>query len=264
MVITRKPHITRISSGLAGRSALPGCACQCAGGLVSSVGAEPLSQLLYGKSAALLTQEQKELIANLATLAGMGAGAAVGGSTGAGSGGVAAKVEVENNYLSQPEKTELELARKKLNDPDPAVRAKAQQDYDRLTELDVSRDQKVIDACGNGQAASAGCASARQEAAEARGTYETGPYTSPFSKQYPDAYGQIVSLLNNTTESAQQQQQVTEGLTQYFMAATGVDYATAKRYAETKQGADIIMASVSLGVNAQAAYSYLVSKGAVA
>ncbi|WP_455813230.1 VENN motif pre-toxin domain-containing protein [Pseudomonas graminis] len=100
MVITRKPHITRISSGLAGRSALPGCACQCAGGLVSSVGAEPLSQLLYGKSAALLTQEQKELVANLATLAGMGAGAAVGGSTGAGSGGVAAKVEVENNSLA--------------------------------------------------------------------------------------------------------------------------------------------------------------------
>ncbi|WP_455813233.1 VENN motif pre-toxin domain-containing protein [Pseudomonas graminis] len=55
---------------------------------------------MYGKSAALLTQEQKELIANLATLAGMGAGAAVGGSTGAGSGGVAAKVEVENNSLS--------------------------------------------------------------------------------------------------------------------------------------------------------------------
>ena len=55
---------------------------------------------MYGKSAALLTQEQKELVANLATLAGMGAGAAVGGSTGAGSGGAAAKVEVENNYLS--------------------------------------------------------------------------------------------------------------------------------------------------------------------
>ncbi|WP_213202283.1 VENN motif pre-toxin domain-containing protein [Erwinia rhapontici] len=80
-----------------GGSAIGGAA----GGLVSSVGAEPLSQLLYGKSAALLTQEQKELVANLATLAGMGAGAAVGGSTGAGSGGVAAKVEVENNWLSK-------------------------------------------------------------------------------------------------------------------------------------------------------------------
>lgn len=79
-----------------GGSAIGGAA----GGLVSSVGAEPLSQLLYGKSAALLTQEQKELVANLATLAGMGAGAAVGGSTGAGSGGVAAKVEVENNALT--------------------------------------------------------------------------------------------------------------------------------------------------------------------
>ncbi|WP_455813240.1 hemagglutinin repeat-containing protein [Pseudomonas graminis] len=102
-----------------GGSAIGGAA----GGLVSSVGAEPLSQLLYGKSAALLTQEQKELVANLATLAGMGAGAAVGGSTGAGSGGVAAKVEVENNFLGNTSSTKLDEARAKLLDGDRSKEA---------------------------------------------------------------------------------------------------------------------------------------------
>ncbi|HFK4762483.1 TPA: DUF6862 domain-containing protein [Citrobacter farmeri] len=48
------------------------------------------------------------------------------------------------------EKTEFELAKLKLNDPDPTVREKAAQDVARLTELDISRDQKVLDACGNG------------------------------------------------------------------------------------------------------------------
>ncbi|PHI30900.1 DUF6862 domain-containing protein [Budvicia aquatica] len=171
---------------------------------------------------------------------------------------------MENNSLSANEKSELEIAKLKLNSNDPTEREKAQQKVAELTELDISRDQKVIDACGNGNAGSAGCASARLEAIANKNSYETGPYNSQLSKQYADAYGQIVNLLNSTTEDAQHQQQVTEGLTQYFMAATGADYETAKGYAQTKQGADIIIASVALGANLQAVNSYLVSKGAFA
>ncbi|MCL2896794.1 hemagglutinin repeat-containing protein [Brenneria tiliae] len=71
-----------------------------AGGLVSSAGAQALTTLLYpGVKAEELTGEQKELIANLITLAGAGAGGLVGGNlTGAGSGANTAKNEVENNY----------------------------------------------------------------------------------------------------------------------------------------------------------------------
>ncbi|WP_348984752.1 MULTISPECIES: polymorphic toxin type 17 domain-containing protein [Enterobacter] len=150
-----------------------------------------------------------------------------------------------------------------MNDPDPAVREAAQKKVAELTELNISRDQKVIDACGNGKADSAGCATERAKAYAAKAGYETGPYNSKFSQQYPDAYGQLVGLLNSTTPDAQNQQKVTEGLANYFMTATGVDYDTALSYAKTKQGADIILASVALGANLQAVNSYLVSKGAV-
>ncbi|WP_232216583.1 MULTISPECIES: VENN motif pre-toxin domain-containing protein [Brenneria] len=73
-----------------------------AGGLVSSAGAQALTALLYpGVKGEELTGEQKELIANLITLAGAGAGGLVGGNlTGAGSGANTAKNEVENNALS--------------------------------------------------------------------------------------------------------------------------------------------------------------------
>ncbi|EHD21342.1 filamentous hemagglutinin family outer membrane protein [Brenneria sp. EniD312] len=72
------------------------------GGLVSSAGAQALTALLYpGVKGEELTGEQKELIANLITLAGAGAGGLVGGNlTGAGSGANTAKNEVENNYFN--------------------------------------------------------------------------------------------------------------------------------------------------------------------
>nr|WP_249042837.1 hemagglutinin repeat-containing protein [Pantoea stewartii] len=61
---------------------------------------DALSKLFFGKEAALLTADEKQLIANIVTLAGAGVGGAVGAGTGAGSGGSAARTEVENNSLS--------------------------------------------------------------------------------------------------------------------------------------------------------------------
>lgn len=71
------------------------------------------------------------------------------------------KNEVENNYLSVSEKTELELAKLKLNSKNPAEREKAQQTINDLPEKDIASDQKVIEACGNGNAGSAACAGVR-------------------------------------------------------------------------------------------------------
>ncbi|XKY19560.1 DUF6862 domain-containing protein [Dickeya ananatis] len=152
---------------------------------------------------------------------------------------------MENNYLSVSEKSELEIAKQKLrNSKDPAEREQAEKDVARLTELDISRDKKVIAACGNGNAASAGCAAARLEAYQAKVEYEnTGPYNSRASQQYADAYGQIVNLLNITSVDAQNQQQVRDAMINFFMKTKGVDYETAKGYAELKKGAEIIIAS---------------------
>ncbi len=59
-----------------------------------------LSRLFFGKEAALLTADEKHLIANIATLARAEVGGAVSGGMGAASGGSAARTEVENNSLS--------------------------------------------------------------------------------------------------------------------------------------------------------------------
>nr|WP_305874431.1 hypothetical protein [Escherichia coli] len=128
------------------------------------------------------------------------------------------RVVVENNYLSVSEKTELEIAKQTLkNSKDPAEREKAQQKYDALLEKDISSDQEVIDACGNGKAATAGCATERAKAYAAKAGYETGNYNNQASNMYPDAYGQIVNLLNITSVDAQNQQQVKDAMVTYAM-----------------------------------------------
>lgn len=152
---------------------------------------------------------------------------------------------VENNWLHVNEKSELEVAKQKLKSNDPAEREKAHQQINELLDRSLSRDKKVIDACGNGKAASAGCASARLEAYSVKGEYETGNYNNKVSDMYPDAYGQIVNLLHITSVDAQNQQQVKDALTQYAMDVLGVNRQTAQGYAETKQGMDIIVASVT-------------------
>ncbi|AWH89383.1 hemagglutinin repeat-containing protein [Limnobaculum parvum] len=226
--------------------------------------AKTIAEEYYKTDPEKLTEAQRQFIANMTSIAtGVAAGLVADNTADAGMAASAAYNSATNNYLSQSEKTDLDLAKQKLNDPDPLVREKARQDYDQLMEKDISSDQAVIDACGNGQAGSAGCASARQDAAAARDSYETGSYNSQAKKQYADAYGQIVSLLNSTTVDAEHKEQVTDGLARYFMAVTGVDYETARGYADTKQGMDILVASLALKDNLQAAHSYLAAEGAV-
>ncbi|WP_182611466.1 VENN motif pre-toxin domain-containing protein, partial [[Pantoea] beijingensis] len=184
----------------------------------------------------------------LGTLAAGLAGGLAGDSTAdAVAGAQTGKNAVENNYLHVSEKTELEIAKQVLkNSKDPAERDKAQQKYDALLEKDISSDKAVIAACGNGQAASAACAGERLKVIEAKEGYESfGNYNSKASQMYSDAYGQIVNLLNITSADAQNQQQVKDALTQYAMDVLGVDRQTAQGYAETKQGMDIIVASVT-------------------
>lgn len=144
------------------------------------------------------------------------------------------------------DKTELEIAKQKLNSNDPAEREKAQQTINELREKDIASDQKVIDACGNGKTATPGCAGARLEVIAAKGEYEsTGSYNSKASQQYADSYGQIVNLLGITSVDAQNQQQVKDAMVNYAMAQLGVDKATATAYIETYDGMKIVAASVT-------------------
>ncbi|RAR74497.1 filamentous hemagglutinin [Pantoea ananatis] len=206
-----------------------------------------LASEIYGKKPYEMNDREKETVSALATLAaGLSGGLAGSGAADMVAAAQAGKVTVENNWLSVSEKTELEIAKQKLNSKDPAEREKAQQQINDLREKDISRDQKVTDACGNGNAGSAACASARLEVIAAKGEYEnTGNYNSKASQQYADAYGQIVNLLNITSVDAQNQQQVKDAMVNYAMVQLGVDKATAQNYVETYDGMKTVAASMT-------------------
>ncbi len=222
--------------------------------------ARAIANMLY-PGVEKLSEEQKQTVSALASIsAGMAGGIATGNTAGVATGAGAGKNAVENNYLSLSDKTELEIAKQKLNSKDPAEREKSQQTINDLREKDIASDQKVIDACGNGNAGSAGCASARLEVIAAKAEYEnTGNYNSKASQQYADAYGQIVNLLNITSIDVQNQQQVKDAMVNYFMVDKGVDRKTAEGYVETKQGMEIIAASITplIGQAASNKLSYL-------
>ncbi|MCJ1151264.1 hypothetical protein K9T88_00760, partial [Escherichia coli] len=85
------------------------------------------------------------------------------------------------------------------------------------------------------------------------GGYETGNYNNQVSDMYPDAYGQIVNLLNITSVDAQNQQQVKDAMVNYAMVQFGVDRATAQAYVETYDGMKVVAASMAPVIGAAAA-----------
>ncbi|WP_325952830.1 VENN motif pre-toxin domain-containing protein [Pantoea anthophila] len=208
---------------------------------------EYIAQQMYpGVKRENLSEEQRQTISALGTLAAGLAGGIAGDSAGSAvAGAQAGRNAVENNYLHVSEKTELEIAKQKLNSSDPAVREQAQQTIKDLREKDISRDQKVIEACGNGNAGSAACAGARLEVIAAKSEYETGQYNNKDSEMYADSYGQIVNLLNITSVDAQNQQQVKDAMVNYAMTQLGVDKATAEQYVSTYEGMQIVTASMT-------------------
>ncbi|MEF9119772.1 hemagglutinin repeat-containing protein, partial [Escherichia coli] len=219
-----------------------------AGAATGELAARAIAGMLYpGVKQSDLSEEQKQTISTLATVSAGLTGGLTGNSTvSAAVGAQSGKNAVENNYLSVSEKTELEIAKQTLkNSKNPAEREKAQQKYDALLEKDISSDKAVIAACSNGQAASAACAGERLKVIAAKGGYETGNYNNQVSDMYPDAYGQIVNLLNITSVDAQNQQQVKDAMVNYAMTQFGVDKATAESYVETYDGMKTVAASMT-------------------
>ncbi|TJT14276.1 filamentous hemagglutinin N-terminal domain-containing protein [Escherichia coli] len=219
-----------------------------AGAATGEMAARAIAGMLYpGVKQSDLSEEQKQTISTLATVSAGLAGGLTGNSTASAAvGAQSGKNAVDNNYLSVSEKTELEIAKQTLkNSKNPAEREKAQQKYDALLEKDIASDKEVIAACGNGNAGSSACASARLKVIASKEGYEDGPYNSKYSQQYADAYGQIVNLLDITSVDVQNQQQVKDAMVSYFMATLGVDQKTAQGYVETTQGLEIAAASMT-------------------
>ncbi|ELM5997052.1 contact-dependent inhibition effector tRNA nuclease [Escherichia coli] len=236
-----------LAAQLGGNNAASGAA----GAFSGELAARYIIDNYYGGRTDSLSEQERQQISMLATIASGIAGGLAGNSTSAaGTGAQAGRNSVENNYLSVSEKTELEIAKQTLkNSKDPAEREKAQQKYDALLEKDISSDKAVIAACSN----SVACAGERLRVIAAKGGYETGNYNNQVSDMYPDAYGQIVNLLNITSVDAQNQQQVKDAMVNYAMTQFGVDKATAESYVETYDGMKTVAASMTPVLGAAAA-----------
>ncbi|WP_394549853.1 hemagglutinin repeat-containing protein [Pantoea sp. SGAir0183] len=139
-----------LASGLIARAQGGSVAGAAAGGFTAAaLGTnDALSKLFFGKEAALLTADEKQLIANIVTLAGAGVGGAVGAGTGAGSGGSAARTEVENNTLSVPQ---IESFAEKAKGCE--ARGDCGQIVKEMEDLSLKQQKEMIAVCSTNPAA---------------------------------------------------------------------------------------------------------------
>ncbi|MGX9274289.1 VENN motif pre-toxin domain-containing protein [Pantoea ananatis] len=154
---------------------------------------DAFSRLFFGKEAALLTADEKQLIANIVTLAGAGVGGAVGGGTGAGSGGSAARTEVENNLLSVQDEKQRQVAKWSLPYiKDADQKAKAVKLVADLDAKDQAFDVALDNACKG--LSSAACKGMRQELAVMGQSYDEqmdGQYVGTMGSVYKEGADKI-------------------------------------------------------------------------
>ncbi|XWJ91302.1 VENN motif pre-toxin domain-containing protein [Phytobacter ursingii] len=217
-----------------------------AGGFIASSGSEALSLAFYNKEPDKLSPDEKTVIVNLvAALGAAGGSVAAGNSSGTGSGANAARVEVENNYLSSTEKSrQTELNNKKTLTP------QEQQERDALNRKDLESDLAYLQAC---QGRGGDCESEKGKAREALNTYINQTYLNP--KEAQAGYQQIQALLNSTDPNAKEVFNILEGYTQAFMT-----FGYSEDEAKSRASAYVGVMYVSGGVSAVVASGALVKQ----
>uniref|UniRef100_UPI001F4E25A0 VENN motif pre-toxin domain-containing protein n=1 Tax=Rosenbergiella australiborealis TaxID=1544696 RepID=UPI001F4E25A0 len=151
----------------------------------------------YGKGVAELTENEKQTVSALATLAAGLAGGLVGGDTASAvSGAQAGKVTVENNWLSVDEaerKKALELKRDILKEP---LTLAEEKELAGIKQIDKDRDQAIKDACAQGNKGSAACGGLVNEAKSALAKYgDNVTYSLIYRDLYPQDEANIESIL---------------------------------------------------------------------
>ncbi|MFE8149890.1 hemagglutinin repeat-containing protein [Brenneria goodwinii] len=216
-----------------GGSALGGAA----GGLTSAVAAEMIAKVLYpGVETEKLSDEQKQLVANLVVIAGAGAaGLSDGNLASVGSGANTAKNEVENNYLSSSDKDRQTYLNHKQN-----LTPEEQKDKEALNRKDLESDLAFLNAC---QQSGKACDSEKDKAKEALNTYFNQTYQNP--KEAQAGYQQIQNLLNSIDPNAKAVFNVLEGYTQAFMT-----FGYTEEEARARAGAYVGSMYIAGGVSA--------------
>lgn len=142
-----------------------------------------------------LTEDQKQTLSALGTLAAGLAGGLAGGSSGdTVAGALAGKNAVENNYLSSTEKSRQTYLNNKQN-----LTPEEQKDKEALNRKDLESDLAAYAACsGKG----GDCQAEREKAKAVQDTYFNQTYQNP--KEAQAGCQQIQNLLNSTDPNAKE------------------------------------------------------------
>ncbi|RUR90624.1 hemolysin BL-binding protein [Pectobacterium versatile] len=178
-----------------------------------------MDKVYPGKTANDLTEEEKQSVSALSTLAsGLVSGLAGNSTASAASGAQSGRNAVENNYLSSTEKSrQTELNHKQI------LTLEEQKERDALNRKDAETSKVLIDACMSGSADA--CTAARQDAQEKQDTYQNLSYQNP--KEAQKGYQQIQQLLSGTSAEAIQTQELFNGMVAAYMR-TGMTEEAAK------------------------------------
>ncbi|UPY93328.1 hemagglutinin repeat-containing protein [Pectobacterium sp. 21LCBS03] len=197
-----------------------------AGGLVSSAGADVLTSLLYPEvKKGELSAEQKQLIANLVTIAGAGAGGIAGGNlAGAGSGANTAKNEVENNSLRVSQIEDFAVRAKGCE-----VRGDCKQIVKEMEDLSLNQQKEMIAVCAS-------------DASACKDKYGDIPANGMLVREALDRLfdADVPSQMKNDISSFWAQQMEAEGVVSSTEFAQGLQ----SRYGIDKQQSEILAGAI--------------------
>lgn len=169
-----------------------------AGAAAGEAGGILIAKAVYGKDPASLTEQEKQTVSALATLASGLAGGLIGNSTETMvQGGVAGKTTVENNALGAPDAKTRQDAKWSLPYiQDADQKAKAEQLIADLDAKDKAFDEAIANACKN--LSSSDCQGMRQELATMGQSYDEkmdGQYIGTMAGVYKDDSDKVDGLL---------------------------------------------------------------------
>ncbi|MGN9471173.1 VENN motif pre-toxin domain-containing protein [Pseudomonas syringae pv. aptata] len=166
-----------------------------AGAAGASVGEYIANQLYPGKKTSELSEEQRQTISALSTLAGGLAGGLVGGdASNAVAGASVAKNAVENNFLRVPEAERKKVLERKLTSG--TITAQEVGELASLNKVDKERDAEIKAVCTAGNLGGSACGQLITVAKSAAERYgESASYSLLYKDLYPQDSQNLAAIL---------------------------------------------------------------------
>ncbi|WAJ36027.1 hemagglutinin repeat-containing protein [Pseudomonas sp. GOM7] len=193
-----------------GNSAGAGAAGAVTGELIAGV----IIKQLYGDvDSQDLTEEQKQTVSALSTLASGLAGTVVGGdAANAVAGAESGKNAVENNWLSSEEAERKVVLERK--DKAGTITLDEQRELSDINQVDKERDQAIKDICTQGNKSGSACLALIAAARDAQESYEESAagYRLIYKDLYPDDAANVESILKGLDQDSITRDAVIKGI----------------------------------------------------